>query len=50
MHSVTFDVVGHLRQIQPARPRWMVMPRDADDLCCHPGTDGQCPRPIKACQ
>jgi hypothetical protein len=50
MHSVTFDVVGHLRQIQPARPRWMVMPRDAEDLCCHPGTDGQCPRPIKACQ
>ncbi|HEY0092960.1 MAG TPA: hypothetical protein VGB96_01495, partial [Archangium sp.] len=50
MHSVTFDVVGHLRQIQPARPRWMVMPRDADDLCCHPGTDGQCPRPLKACQ
>jgi hypothetical protein len=50
LHSVTFDVVGHLRQIQPGRPRWMVMPRDAEDLCCHPGTDGQCPRPIKACQ
>jgi len=50
LHSVTFDVVGHLRQIQPGRPRWMVMPRDAQDLCCHPGTDGQCPRPIKACQ
>jgi hypothetical protein len=50
LRSVTFDVVGHLRQIQPARPRWMVMPRDAGDLCCHPGTDGQCPRPIKACQ
>jgi hypothetical protein len=50
LQSVTFDVVGHLRQIQPGRPRWMVMPRDAEDLCCHPGTDGQCPRPIKACQ
>ena len=50
MHSVTFDVTGHLRQIQPGRPRWMVMPRDADDLCCHPGQDQQCPRPIKPCQ
>jgi hypothetical protein len=50
MHEATFDVVGHLRQIQPGRPRWMIMPRDADDLCCHPGPGNQCPRPIKPCQ
>jgi hypothetical protein len=50
MRRATFDVVGHLKQIQAARPRWMVTPRDVDDLCCHPGPDNQCPRPIKPCQ
>ncbi len=50
MRQATFDVVGHLKQIQAARPRWMVTPRDVDDLCCHPGPDNQCPRPIKPCQ
>ena len=50
LHGATYDVVGHLRQVQAARPRWMVMPRDADDLCCHPGPGLECPRPLKACQ
>jgi len=50
LHAATFDVVGHLRQVQPARPRWMVLPRDADDLCCYPGAGMECPRPIKPCE
>ncbi len=47
LRGATYDVVGHLRHVQAARPRWMLMPRDADDLCCHPGQGLQCPRPIK---
>lgn len=47
--AASFDVVGHLRHVQPARPRWMVVPRDADDVCCHPGEGLSCPRPIKPC-
>ena len=50
LHGATFDAVGHLRQVQAARPRWMVMPRDAGDLCCHPGPGLQCPRPIQPCK
>jgi hypothetical protein len=50
LHEATFDVVGHLRHVQAARPRWMVLPRDQDDLCCYPGPGLQCPKPIKACQ
>jgi hypothetical protein len=50
LRGATFDVVGHLRHVQPGRPRWLVMPRDADDLCCHPGQGLQCPRPIKPCE
>jgi hypothetical protein len=50
LREASFDVIGHLRQVQAARPRWNVLPRDADDLCCHPGPSGQCPRPIKACK
>jgi hypothetical protein len=49
LRRATYDVVGHFKQIQAARPRWLLMPRDVDDLCCHPGPDGQCPRPIKPC-
>jgi hypothetical protein len=49
LHGATFDVVGHLRQVSAARPRWMVLPRDQDDFCCHPGPDMQCPRPIQPC-
>ena len=36
---------GHLRRHrppaagEPARPRWIVMPRDQDDVCCYPGPD-----------
>lgn len=47
--AATYDVVGHLRHLQPGRPRWAVLPRDADDVCCHPGEGMACPRPLKAC-
>jgi hypothetical protein len=50
LHGATFDVVGHLKQVTAARPRWMVMPRDADDLCCRPGAGLECPKLIKPCK
>lgn len=50
LHGATFDVVGHLRHVQAARPRWMVLPRDVDDICCYPGPGLQCPSPIKPCE
>lgn len=50
LHAATFDVVGHLRHVQPARPRWVILPRDADDVCCHPGPGLSCPKPIKQCE
>jgi hypothetical protein len=49
LHEATFDVVGHLRHVQPARPRWVILPRDVRDVCCHPGPSGECPRPIQKC-
>lgn len=49
LRGARYDVVGHLRHVQPARPRWMVMPRDADDVCCHPGPGLSCPKLIKPC-
>jgi hypothetical protein len=49
LRKAEFDVVGHLRHVQPARPRWVVIPRAADDLCCYPGPGMQCPRPIQPC-
>jgi len=49
LRAARYDVVGHLRHVQPARPRWMVMPRDADDVCCHPGQGLSCPKLIKPC-
>jgi hypothetical protein len=49
LHGATFDVVGHLKQVTAARPRWQVMPRDADDVCCRPGPGLECPKPIKSC-
>lgn len=48
--GATYDVVGHLRHLQPGRPRWSILPRDADDVCCHPGPGLTCPKPLKACQ
>lgn len=48
--GATYDVIGHLRQVQPARPRWAIIPRDPDDVCCHPGPGLSCPRPIKPCK
>ncbi|WP_342381079.1 hypothetical protein NVS55_15510 [Myxococcus stipitatus] len=49
LQGATFDVVGHLRHVGAARPRWVVLPRDQDDLCCYPGPGLECPRPIKPC-
>lgn len=49
LRGATFDIVGHLKQVQPGRPRWLVVPRDADDVCCRPGPGLACPRPIKRC-
>jgi hypothetical protein len=49
LHQATYDVVGHLRHVQPARPRWVVLPRDVRDVCCHPGPLGECPKPIQPC-
>lgn len=49
LRAARFDVVGHLKQVTAARPRWTVTPRDADDLCCRPGKDLECPKPIKQC-
>ncbi len=48
--GATYDVVGHLKQVQPARPRWIVIPRDPDDVCCYPGPGLQCPRPLRRCE
>lgn len=50
LRAAEFDVVGHLKQVQPARPRWVVIPRAPDDLCCYPGPGLECPRPIQRCQ
>lgn len=47
--GATYDIVGHLRHLQPGRPRWAILPRDADDVCCHPGPGLSCPKPLKAC-
>jgi hypothetical protein len=49
LRGARYDVVGHLRHVQPARPRWMVMPRDANDVCCRPGPGLSCPKLIKPC-
>ncbi|MFP2925365.1 hypothetical protein ACLESO_09130 [Pyxidicoccus sp. 3LG] len=49
LRAATFDITGHLRQVSAARPRWLVLPRDVDDICCHPGQGLQCPAPIKPC-
>jgi len=49
LRGATYDMVGHLRQVQPARPRWMVIPRDPDDVCCYPAAGLKCPRPVKPC-
>ena len=50
MRAATFDITGHLRQIQAGRPRWLILPRDAGDLCCYPGEGLACPKPLKSCQ
>ncbi len=49
LRGATYDVVGHLRQLQPGRPRWVIQPRDKDDLCCRPGDGLSCPKPLRQC-
>jgi hypothetical protein len=49
LRGATFDVVGHIKQVQPGRPRWLVTPRAQDDVCCYPGPGLDCPAPIKKC-
>jgi hypothetical protein len=49
LRGATYNITGHLRQVSAARPRWIVYPRDVDDVCCFPGPEGQCPSPIKTC-
>ncbi|AKQ67462.1 putative lipoprotein [Myxococcus hansupus] len=49
LHAASFDVVGHLRQVSAARPRWNLLPRDLDDICCYPGPGMECPQPIRNC-
>ena len=49
LHAARYDIVGHFRQVQPARPRWVVIPRDVRDVCCHPGEGLDCPYPISKC-
>jgi hypothetical protein len=49
LRGARYDIVGHLRQVQPARPRWMVIPRDQDDVCCRAGPGLSCPEPVKPC-
>jgi hypothetical protein len=49
LHTALFDVSGHLKQAQPARPRWVVVPRDVDDVCCYPAPGLACPTPIQPC-
>ena len=48
--GATYDIVGHLKQVQPARPRWIVIPRDPDDVCCYPGPGLECPKPLVSCR
>ncbi len=49
LRAATYDVTGHLRHLQPGRPRWMIIPRDQDDICCRPGPGMECPKPLKRC-
>jgi hypothetical protein len=49
LRGATYNITGHLRQVSAARPRWIVYPRDVDDVCCFPGPEGECPRPIRPC-
>ncbi|SEL98087.1 hypothetical protein SAMN05444354_110111 [Stigmatella aurantiaca] len=49
LRAATYNITGHLKQVNAARPRWVINPRDADDLCCFPGPEGECPSPIKTC-
>jgi hypothetical protein len=49
LHGARFDVTGFLQQVQPSRPRWMVIARSAQDICCRPGPGLSCPDPIQPC-
>ncbi|HEX8698096.1 MAG TPA: hypothetical protein VF815_04620, partial [Myxococcaceae bacterium] len=49
LRAATYNITGHLRQVSAARPRWIVYPRDLEDVCCFPGPEGQCPSPLQQC-
>lgn len=49
LRGARYDVTGHLRHLQPGRPRWVILPRDKDDVCCYPGPGLECPKPIQPC-
>ncbi|MGC4113714.1 MAG: hypothetical protein QM765_03445 [Myxococcales bacterium] len=39
------DITGVLRQVQAARPRWLILARDENDFCCRAPTGARCPTP-----
>jgi hypothetical protein len=39
------DITGVLRQVQAARPRWLIIARDQDDFCCRAPEGARCPTP-----
>jgi hypothetical protein len=49
IHAARYEVLGHLRHGQASRPRWTVVPRYSDDICCRPGPDLPCPSLIQQC-
>ncbi|MBI5543197.1 MAG: hypothetical protein HY901_04875 [Deltaproteobacteria bacterium] len=39
------DITGILRQVQAARPRWLILARDEQDVCCRAESGSKCPTP-----
>lgn len=39
------DLTGVLRQVQAARPRWLILARDENDFCCRATAGARCPTP-----
>lgn len=45
----TLDITGNLRQVQAARPRWAIIARDRNDICCRAPEGKVCPDGIPVC-
>ncbi len=45
----TVDITGILRQVQAARPRWLILARTDADVCCRAPADKTCPAKIPVC-